>query len=159
MLNKYDDLSLRTLREQKLENSGQIQRLKVQIYGISIFIILFSIFNLINTVISNIANRKKELYILESIGMEQRQIRNMLFWESFFLVLPNILITVTVGTLTGFGFIRFIQRSASYLQYQFPVVAIILYIVIIVSIPMLISFCCLKEQNKIALVERIKNND
>lgn len=159
LLNKYDDLSLRTLREQKLENSGQIQRLKVQIYGISIFIILFSIFNLINTVISTIANRKKELSILESIGMEQRQIRNMLFWESFFLALPNILITVTVGTLTGFGFIRFIQRSASYLQYQFPVVAIILYIVIIISIPMLISFCCLKEQNKIALVERIKNND
>lgn len=159
LLNKYNDLSLRTLREQKLEDSGQIQRLKIQIYGISVFIILFSIFNLINTVISNIAARKKELSMLESIGMEQRQVQNMLFWESFLLALPNILITLTVGTLSGFGFIHFMQKSANYLHYRFPILAFILYIIVMISFPILISFCYLKKQNNIPLVERIKNDD
>lgn len=131
----------------------------MQIYGISIFIILFSIFNLINTVISSIVSRKKELSMLESIGMEERQVRNMLFGESFLLALPNILITLTFGTITGFAFISFMQKSATYLEYHFPIIAVVLYIIGMIGIPMLISLGCLKRQNNISLVERIRNED
>lgn len=53
----YSDLSLWTLREQKIEDFGMIAQNKTQIYGISIFLILFGVFNLINTVISSIASR------------------------------------------------------------------------------------------------------
>ncbi|MGI6499259.1 MAG: FtsX-like permease family protein, partial [Anaerostipes sp.] len=69
----------------------------------------------------------------------------------------NILITLTLGTGLGFGFIYFMKNSAKYLEYQFPVVAAILYIIGMIGIPMLISFCCLKRQNKDSLVDRIKN--
>ena len=159
LLDDYEDLSLYTLRERKIELSGQIEELQMQIYGISIFIILFSIFNLINTVISSIVSRKKELSMLESIGMEERQVRNMLFWESFLLALPNILITLTFGTITGFAFILFMQKTASYLEYHFPIIAVVLYIIGMIGIPMLISLGCLKRQNNISLVERIRNED
>ena len=54
--------------------------------------------------------------------MEERQVRNMLFWESFLLALPNILLTLTLGTITGFAFISFMQKSAGYLEYHFPVI-------------------------------------
>lgn len=159
LVDDYEDLSLLTLRERKIELSGQIERIQMQIYGLSVFIILFSIFNLINTVISSIVNRKKELSMLESIGMEERQVRKMLLWESVLLALPNILITLTCGTLAGFGFISFMQKSAGYLKYHFPIVAVILYIIGMIGIPMLISFGCLKRQNNISLVERIRNED
>lgn len=159
LLDDYEDLSLYTLRERKVEVSGEIEKLQMQIYGISIFIILFSIFNLINTVISSIVSRKKELSMLESIGMEERQVRNMLFWESFLLALPNILITLTFGTITGFAFISFMQKSAAYLEYHFPINAVVLYIMGMIGIPMLISLGCLKSQNNISLVERIRNED
>lgn len=159
LVNQYEDLSLSTLREVKLEDAGLIQEMKIQIYGISIFIILFSIFNLINTTIGSITSRKKELSMLESIGMEERQVRNMLFAESFLLALPNILITLTLGTAAGFGFISFMQKSATYLEYQFPVILVILYIIGMTGIPMLISLCCLKSQNKTSLVERIRDEE
>ncbi|MFG6368983.1 MAG: ABC transporter permease [Lachnospiraceae bacterium] len=159
LLDDYADLSLATLRETKIEMSGQMSEYTIQIYGISIFVILFSIFNLINTVVSGIVNRKKELSMLESIGMEERQVRNMLLWESFFLALPNILITLTLGTIAGFTFISWMQKSASYLEYHFPIIAVVLYIIGMTSIPMLISLACLKSQTKISLVERIRNED
>ena len=63
LLVDYEDLSLSTLREKEIEVSGEIKNIQMQIYGISIFIILFSIFNLINTVMSSIINRKKQLSI------------------------------------------------------------------------------------------------
>lgn len=159
LISNYDDLSLRTLREQKLEDATQIAKLEMQIYGIAIFVIMFGIFNLINTVCDSIVSRKKQLSMLESIGMEERQIRNMLLAESFFIALPNILITITLGTAAGFGFISWMQKSATYLKYRFPIVAILLYVIGMIGIPILITFYCLKKQNKFSLVERIRNED
>ena len=158
LLNGYEDLAFYTLREQLIEDSGLIKEYQAQIYGVSIFIILFSIFNLVNTVISSIVARKRELTLLESVGMEQGQISRMLLWESFLIALPNIIITLTAGTAAGFGFICFMQRTASYLQYKFPLLAVVLYIIAMVFIPVVISLFCLKEQNKTSLAGRVKNN-
>lgn len=97
--------------------------------------------------------------MLESIGMEERQVRNMLLWECFFLALPNILITFTFGTIAGFTFISLMQKSASYLEYHFPVIAAILYVIGMIGIPMLIACGCLRRQHKISFVERIRNED
>ncbi len=157
LLSGYDDLSLSTLRERKLEDAAQIPKLEMQIYGIAVFVIMFGIFNLINTVCGSIVSRKKQLSMLESIGMEKRQIRNMLLAESLFLALPNILITVTLGTAAGYGFISLMQIS--YLKYHFPAAAILLYVAGMTGIPMFIAFCCLKMQDQISLVERIRNED
>ena len=50
------------------------------------------------------------------------------------------------------------QRTASYLQYKFPLLAVVLYIIAMVFIPVVISLFCLKEQNKTSLAGRVKNN-
>ena len=159
LISEYDDVSLFTLREQIQEDSGNIRIYQVQIYGLSMFIILFSLFNLVNTLISSFTSRKKELSMLESVGMEQRQLRRMLLWESLLLALPNLMITLTAGSLAGFGFIQYMHRTASYLHYRFPVEAVVLYIAAMIFLPMLISCFCLKEQDRTSLVERIKYQD
>lgn len=159
LISGYDDLSLFTLREQIQEDSGMIRNNRTQIYGLSLFIILFSLFNLVNTLISSFASRKKELSMLESVGMEQRQLRGMLLWESLLLALPNLVITLTAGSLAGFGFIRYMSRTAPYLHYRFPFAAVGLYIAAMVLLPMAVSYGCLKEQDRTSLVERIKYQD
>ncbi len=159
LLRPYDDLSLWTLREQKLEDAAMIPQLEMQIYGIAVFVILFGIFNLVNTVCGSIMSRKKQLSMLESIGMEERQVRHMLLAESIFLALPDILITITIGTAAGYGFISLMQQSADYLKYHVPGIAILLYVAGMTGIPALIAFICLKVQNQYSLVERIRKED
>ena len=100
--------------------------------------------------------RKMELVLLESVGMEHGQMYRMLLWESFFIALPNIVITLTAGTAAGAGFVSFMQKTAGYLQYKFPLLAVVFYIIAMVLLPVLISLCCLREQNKTSLVKRIK---
>ena len=156
LVEQYSDLSLRTLREQAQEDSAAIQQQKQQIYGISILLILFSIFNLINTVISGFAARKREFSVLESLGMEQQQLRKMLFCESIIQMLPGMILTFSVGTLVGFGLIQFLRRSAAYLQYEFPAMAAILYALALLGLPLLLTAGCLRTQEKIPLVERIR---
>jgi putative ABC transport system permease protein len=153
---QYDDLSLWTLREQSLEDSSAIQQQKQQIYGISILLILFSIFNLINTVISGFATRKREFSVLESLGMEQRQLRKMLFFENIIQMLPSLILTFSVGTLAGFALIQFLRQSATYLQYTFPIMAAIFYLLALLGLPLILTAGCLRTQEKIPLVERIR---
>ena len=153
---QYDDLSLWTLREQSLEDSSAIRQQKQQIYGISILLILFSIFNLINTVISGFATRKREFSVLESLGMEQRQLKKMLFCENIIQMLPSLILTFSVGTLAGFALIQFLRQSATYLQYTFPIMAAIFYLLALLGLPLILTAGCLRTQEKIPLVERIR---
>lgn len=125
------------------------------IYGVVAFVIAFSILNLVNTIINSIMTRRRELSMLESIGMEERQLRKMLLWESFLLALPNILITLTVGTAVGYGLIRWFHKIASYMEYTFPWVWVLCYVGCVLLLPMLVAWGCLKVQNRRALVERI----
>lgn len=160
LVEPYGDLALQTLRERIAEDAANIQKIQMQIYGICGFIILFSILNLVNLVIGNIATRRRELSMLESIGMEERQIRAMLFWESIQFVLPAILCTVLVGGAAGYGVVAALKQSAaSYLNYQFPAVPAVLYAVFVILIPVVISYFSLKGQEKTSLVERIKYTD
>ena len=156
IVEQYDDLSLWTLREQSLEDSSAIRKQKQQIYGISILLILFSIFNLINTVISGFSTRKREFSVLESLGMEQRQLRKMLFCESIIQMLPSLILTFSVGTLAGFALIQFLRQSATYLQYTFPIMATIFYLLALLGLPLILTAGCLRTQEKIPLVERIR---
>lgn len=156
IVEQYDDLSLWTLREQSLEDSSAIRQQKQQIYGISILLILFSIFNLINTVISGFATRKREFSVLESLGMEQRQLRKMLFCESIIQMLPSLILTLSAGTLAGFALIRFLRQSATYLQYTFQIMAAIFYLFALLGLPLILTAECLRTQEKIPLVERIR---
>ena len=150
------DLSLATLREQILDDSANVKRIKMQIYGIAAFVTLFGILNLINMMIGNIATRKRELSVLESIGMEVKQIRNMLFWESVMYVFPAILVTLFAGGAAGYGFVAAYKRIAGYMNYRFPLMPCLLYTAVMLLIPQLISSVSLGRQKKQSLVERIR---
>ena len=150
------DLSLATLREQILDDSANVKRIKMQIYGIAAFVTLFGILNLINMMIGNIATRKRELSVLESIGMEVKQIRNMLFWESVMYVFPAILVTILAGGAAGYGFVAAYKRIAGYMNYRFPLMPCLLYAAVMLLIPQLISNVSLGRQKKQSLVERIR---
>ena len=75
ILSRHPDLVMETLQEVKASSANTIHNTSVQVYGVSAFVIMFSIFNLTNTLISRISTRRKEFGILESIGMNKKQIK------------------------------------------------------------------------------------
>lgn len=161
ILDEHKNLRLRTLREKKIDDEAQIKNLNTQIYGLTVFIIIFSIFNMINTNISSITARRREFAMLESIGMEKRQIMKMLCIENIYLAIPNILITFAAGGLAGFGTVWAFRKfvGAAYMHYQFPVAEYCIYAVCMLLVPMLITAICLSMQNKDPLVTRINYTD
>lgn len=157
ILDDYKNLRLQTLREKKIDGAAQTKALNTQVYGLTIFIIIFSIFNMINTSISSITARRREFAMLESIGMERRQIVKMLCIENIYLAVPNLIITLTAGGLAGFGIVWALRKyaGAAYMHFQFPLVEYGIYALCMLFVPMLITYICLRLQNRDSLVTRI----
>lgn len=87
--------------------------------------------------------------MLESIGMEKRQIMKMLCIENIYLAIPNILITLLPAVVAGFGTVCGHSENfggAAYMHYQFPVAEYCIYACVLV--PTLITAICPNMQNK-----------
>lgn len=157
ILSQHPDLVMETLQEVKASSANTIHNTSVQVYGVSAFVIMFSIFNLTNTLISRISTRRKEFGILESIGMTKKQIKKMLLHESVLLIIPCLIITLVAGTLMGYLLVRILSANGlTYFQYTFPFIPLLIYGICLIITSIIISAICLKIQCRNSLVERIK---
>ncbi len=150
-------LSLETLAERSVIYKQNADQLFGAISGLAIFIMMFSILSMMNTLITNIVTRKQELAMLESIGMGKGQIRSMLLGESMLLALITIGVTMTVGTFCGYVLSHALYRQgAFYMAFRFPSAAALAYAGVLAAVPLLITFVSMQSFSKEALVERLR---
>ncbi len=69
--------------------------------GIVLILAVIGIMNYVNTSVGNIQSRRKEISIMESVGMSERQVRKMLMWEGIFLAVIGIMnyVNTSVGNI------------------------------------------------------------
>ena len=117
----------------------------------------FSILSMMNTLITNIVTRKQELAMLESIGMGKGQIRKMLLGESLLLAIATVGITMTAGTLCGYGLCNALYSAgAFYMAFRFPAAFSLAYAAVLTAVPLIIIYAAMKNFSREALVERLR---
>lgn len=157
MLEKKSELNLETYAERKIVYEQIVNQMFAAISGLAIFIMMFSILSMMNTLITNIVTRKQELAMLEAIGMNKAQIRKMLLGESLFLVLATVGVTTTIGTLSGYALSNMLYNmGAFYMAFQFPMNLALIYAGVLIAVPLLITFVSMHSFSKEALVERLR---
>lgn len=151
------ELEMETLADQRITSAQVVNRQFSTISGLAVFIMAFSILSMMNTLITNIATRKQELAMLESIGMTKRQIRWMLLGESLVLVFVAICVTMTLGTLLGYSIVTLLHnRGMAHFIFKFPLAFALAYAVVLIAVPLVITLVTLKSFSKEALVERLR---
>ena len=151
------ELSLETYADRAVTYSQTANSVFGTISGLAIFIMMFSILSMMNTLITNIVTRKQELAMLESIGMSKGQIRKMLLGESLILVLAAVGVTMTIGALLGYVLTNLIHNGgAFYITFRFPVVFALAYAAVLIAVPLIITLVSMKSLSKEALVERLR---
>ena len=154
------ELSLETLAESTEIHNAEADRVFGAISGLAIFIMMFSILSMMNTLITNIVTRKQELAMLESIGMSKSQIRKMLLGESLLLVIATVGVTLTIGTLCGYFLCNMLYNNGMYyMSFKFPTVFTVAYVVVLTIVPLIITIASMKSFSKEALVERLRGMD
>ncbi|MDE7222711.1 MAG: ABC transporter permease, partial [Acetatifactor sp.] len=157
MVAESTELGLETFAERQAVYARIADQMFGAISGLAVFIMMFSILSMMNTLITNIVTRRQELAMLESIGMGKGQIRKMLLGESLLLVLAAVGVTMTIGTLCGYILSRLLyQNGAFYMAFRFPVGLALSYGGVLTIVPILITLIVMHRFAKDALVERLR---
>ena len=130
-------------------------------YGILVFIFVFSLINLANTLITNLLTRQQEFGILQSVGMSNRQLSNMLSFECLYYVGITLLVTLTLGTACSLAVCRVFDRIGMFgtLTYHFPALQVLLFGAALLFVQSVFSVCAVRYTRRLSLVERIKATD
>ena len=145
--------------DSKIRELKEVEKAQGNLMGVGIGIVailaLIGILNYVNTVTGNIQNRRTELAILESIGMTEKQVRQMLVTEGLIFAGSSLFLTATFGT----GITYYLYQSMNYRGVPFevpflPVVAMAAVVIIVcVTVPLIIQRMIVKGG---AVVERIR---
>lgn len=132
----------------------------VLIYSLVIIIGVIGLMNLINTMITSIITRKRELGILQAIGLSDKQLVKMLQIEGLFYTVGTLLITLTLGNILGYiAVIIFRNTGVSYAIYDYPLTQTIIMIVAITLVQILITYMVTNNFKKDSLVDRIRYSE
>jgi putative ABC transport system permease protein len=107
-----------------------------------------------------VVTRKQELSMLQSIGMTNGQLMKMIQTEGLLLSLGNLVITLIVGIPVSYGCIELLRYfSVDYMHFTFPIWLFLVYVVVLVVVPLLVSGGTLHNFMKLSLVERLRTVD
>ncbi len=129
-------------------------------YGIYSFLALLGIigfFNMANTIITGVVTRKRELGVLQAVGMTNRQLNQMLQMEGILFSIGTAVVSLVVGCPFGYALFQYAKEKHTFglNEYHFPMVEIVVMILVIVSLQGALSFLLSRNLRRESLVERI----
>lgn len=151
-------LQMRTWKNEYDTWENAIQMTRGACYAFIIILAAISIMNLINTMINSVHVRKKELGMMQAIGMSDRQLMKMLQLEAIFYTVGTLIISIGVGSLAGYPLFLYAKRTGMFdiSTYHYPVTAAIIIILTLFVIQMLLAIFIAKSVRKDSLIERIR---
>ena len=148
--NSFDD----ALSSIKMHMTGY----QIPIYGLIVFIAIFGIINLCNTLMTNLVSRQQEFGVLQSIGLSNKQLYKMLRMECLYYVFGTMAITFVFGTAAGYILCQIFNQVGVFgkLHYTFPFLQVLLFFAVLVVIALIYSTLAIRYCHKQSLVDRIK---
>ena len=130
------------------------------LYLLLILIAVIGFINLINTMITTIVTRKKELAILQAIGLSGKQLVHMLAGEGLVFTAGTLLISLTLGNLAGYLLFCWAKKShfMSISRYHYPVWESIGLALVLLGGQLLITRFMRKKVEGESLIDRIRND-
>lgn len=117
-----------------------------------------SIMNLVNTMVSSVSARKKEIGILQALGMSKRQLAKMLQMEGLFYTMGTLLLSLSVGCLAGYGIFLYF-RSENLLEitrYHFPWEAALVLSGVILLVQLILGAVLGRTVRRETITDRIR---
>ncbi|MDE5939012.1 MAG: ABC transporter permease [Lachnospiraceae bacterium] len=134
---------------------------KNPLYLLLILIAVIGFINLINTMITSIVTRKKELGILQALGLSNRQLVRMLAGEGLVFTAGTLLISLTLGNF--FGWLLYLwakqEHFMSISRYHYPLWETITLALVLLIGQTVITLFINKKVEKESLIDRIRNEE
>lgn len=160
ILDSFDLNNVEVKSQMSTENSlaPMIEGLKIGGSCFSFILILIGILNFINVLITSVETRKKELAILQAIGLSRKQLCKMLIYESLYYVGISIVLLATVGVAITKVLVGIIHQSMYYFVFMYPIGSLIGLSIVLILICLITSLLLYKNIIKQSISTNIKLN-
>lgn len=127
-------------------------------YGILLIFGLIGILNLVNTMINSVYVRRRELGMLQAIGMSGRQTVRMLQMEGLFYTLGTLALSLGLGSLLGYGAFLWVKKEGimSITTYQYPALPAAVLALTVLAVQLLVTYLVNRSFRKQSLIDRIR---
>lgn len=141
--------------------AASVNVVKYPMYAILLMIAVIGFMNLINTMVTSIITRKRELGVLQAIGLSNKQLTKMLAGEGMVFIAGTLLASVTLGNILGYLIFLWAKNShfMSVSAYHYPLMETIALALVLVIGQLLITYFINKCVNKESLIDRIRNGE
>ena len=132
--------------------------MKIMGYSFLLLIGMITFMNMANTMILNVITRKRELGVLQAVGMANQQLNKMLRNEGLLFTLGSIVISLVVGIPAGYGLFLYGKKAGltGFDVYHFPGVEILVMIFVLTVLQIGLSFMLSRNVKKESLIDRIR---
>lgn len=156
-----EHLTLLSMDEEMRLGGMQVSLVKYPVYLLLILIAVIGFMNLINTMITSIVTRKRELGILQSIGLSDQQLARMLSGEGVFFTAGTLLISVTLGNLLGYLLYLWAKKEhfMSLSHYHYPLWETVGLALLLLLGQSAITLFISKKVAHESLIERIRGDE
>ena len=151
-------LEIRTYTEAYEEAEKSIGILLSICYGVLLIFGLIGILNLVNTMINSVYVRRRELGMLQAIGMSERQTVNMLQMEGLFYTMGTLALSLGLGSMLGYGAFLWSKKTGifSIMNYRYPLVPALVLAAAVLTVQLLVTYLVNQSFRKQSLIDRIR---
>lgn len=136
-----DHLRLKTLKDMTMQYKSVFSTISLAAYALLAVIIMFSIINLVNTSMTNIISRRKEMGLFRAIGLDSRQLYRMIGFENGFQTLGSFAASIVGGLMIGKAICSAVGNvpGFSFVVYTFPAVSVVFYFLLVFALQFVLT--------------------
>lgn len=153
---KYSNFSVVDFSEQMQAFNTIALVIQVFVYGFVALISLITIFNIINTISSGIASRKKEFAMMKSVGITPKGFNKMIMLESAFYGIKAVIFGLPISALISFGMHKALNNSTATFSIDYLLYLIVALVVFAIIVMTMIYSVKKVQQNNI--IETLKDD-
>ena len=148
-----DYLSKVTLRQ---TFDGMINMYRLVGGALCAILALIGILNFINSMMTSILSRYKELAMLQSVGMTGRQVKQMLMIEGIGYSALGLICSLLISIVGSLTVVRMMGAELSYFTWHFTLLPVFLCAIPLVLITAFVPLVCYNKMAQKTVVERLR---
>lgn len=148
-----DYLSKVTLRQ---TFDGMINMYRLVGGALCAILALIGILNFINSMMTSILSRYKELAMLQSVGMTGRQVKQMLMIEGIGYSALGLICSLLLSIVGSLTVVRMMGAELSYFTWHFTLLPVFLCVIPLVLITAFVPLVCYNKMAQKTVVERLR---
>lgn len=123
---------------------------------LSLVLALIGILNFINSSVTSVQARARELAVLQAVGMTGRQLKRMLITEGTLYSAAALIFTLTAGNVLSYAFVQAVAGQMWFFTYRFTILPVICCVPPLTVFSVLIPSLCYKNMCRRSIVDRLR---